>query len=44
VQSFVTKFKDEFVAKGAQAEEAAKRKIVGGGPAPTDVRIAASLD
>jgi NADH-quinone oxidoreductase subunit F len=44
VQSFVTKFKDEFVAKGAQAEEAAKSKIVGGGAAPADVKIAASLD
>src|SRR2546430_1257583 len=45
VQSFVTKFKDEFVAKGAQAEEAAKTKVVAApGKPPVDVNIAASLD
>ena len=45
VQSFVTKFKDEFVAKGAAAEEAAKSKVVAApGSAPVGVHIAASLD
>src|SRR4051812_35970929 len=45
VQSFVTKFKDEFIAKGAAAEEAAKGKILNApGRPPVDVNIAASLD
>src|SRR5205085_2100858 len=41
VQSFVTKFKDEFVAKGAAAEEAAKGKVAGAGPS-AEMKIAAS--
>src|SRR5205085_824568 len=45
VQSFVTKFKDEFVAKEAQAEEAAKNKVMAApGRPPVDVNIAASPD
>src|SRR5256714_923886 len=45
VQSFVLKFRDEFVAKGAQAEEAAKSKVVAApGKPPVDVNIAASPD
>jgi NADH-quinone oxidoreductase subunit F len=41
VQSFVTKFKDEFVAKGAAAEEAAKAKVAAGGPTQS-MKVAAS--
>jgi NADH-quinone oxidoreductase subunit F len=45
VQSFVTKFKDEFVAKGAASEESAKSKVIAApGKPPVDVNIAASLD
>jgi NADH-quinone oxidoreductase subunit F len=43
VQSFVTKFKDEFVAKGAAAEEAAKSKVAPMRSDPmVDVNVAAS--
>ena len=41
VQSFVTKFKDEFVAKGAAAEDAAKAKVAAGGPTQ-NMKVAAS--
>jgi NADH-quinone oxidoreductase subunit F len=45
VQSFVTKFKDEFVAKGAASEESARSKVIAApGKPPVDVNIAASLD
>jgi NADH-quinone oxidoreductase subunit F len=40
VQSFVRKFKDEFVAKGAEAE--AKRASSGGAGATSEMKIAAS--